>query len=45
VGLYHNIEVAAGLHEDGVRKGDVVCLFAPNLIEFPIAIYALASLG
>lgn len=37
--------VAAGLHEDGVRKGDVVCLFAPNVLEYPIAIYAIATLG
>jgi acyl-coenzyme A synthetase/AMP-(fatty) acid ligase len=28
-----------------VRKGDVVCLFAPNVLEYPIAIYAIATLG
>lgn len=37
--------MAAGLHEDGVRKGDVVCLFAPNVLEYPIALYAIATLG
>ncbi|KAL6078354.1 4-coumarate--CoA ligase [Balamuthia mandrillaris] len=44
--LYGAIQkVALGLHQHGVRKGDVVCIFAPNLPEYPIAFHAVASLG
>jgi acyl-CoA synthetase (AMP-forming)/AMP-acid ligase II len=37
--------VAAGLNERGVRKGDVVSMFAPNSIEYAIAFYSVTSLG
>lgn len=44
--LGHFVErAAAGLHERGVRKGDVVSMFAPNSIEYAIAFYAILSLG
>jgi acyl-CoA synthetase (AMP-forming)/AMP-acid ligase II len=44
--LGHLVErAAAGLHERGVRKGDVVALFAPNSIEYAIAFYSITSLG
>ena len=36
---------AAGLHERGVRKGDVVAMFALNSIEYAVAFYAILSLG
>lgn len=44
--LGHLVErAAAGLHERGVRKGDVVAMFAPNSIEYAIAFYSIMSLG
>jgi acyl-CoA synthetase (AMP-forming)/AMP-acid ligase II len=44
--LGHLVErAAAGLHERGVRKSDVVAMFAPNSIEYAIAFYAILSLG
>ena len=44
--LGHLVErVAAGLYERGVRKGDVVSMFAPNSIEYAIAFYSIISLG
>lgn len=36
---------AAGLHEHGVRQGDVVAIYAPNSIEYVIDFHAIASLG
>jgi acyl-CoA synthetase (AMP-forming)/AMP-acid ligase II len=37
--------VAAALHHRGFRKRDVFAIFSPNLIEYPIAFFAIASLG
>jgi acyl-CoA synthetase (AMP-forming)/AMP-acid ligase II len=37
--------VAAGLWERGLRKGDVVGIFAPNDPDYAIALYAVASAG
>src|SRR4051794_22860975 len=37
--------VAAGLHSRGMRKGDVLALFSPNLMEYPVAFHAVATLG
>ena len=36
---------ACGLHRRGFTKGDVLALYSPNLPEFAIAYYAVASLG
>jgi acyl-CoA synthetase (AMP-forming)/AMP-acid ligase II len=36
---------AAGLHDHGVRQGDVVAIYAPNSIEYVIAFHAIATLG
>jgi acyl-CoA synthetase (AMP-forming)/AMP-acid ligase II len=44
--LKESIErVAAGLSERGFRKGDVLAIFSPNLIEYAIAFHAVARLG
>lgn len=37
--------VAAGLAEAGVRKGDVVALFSPNTIGYPMAFYGATRAG
>lgn len=37
--------IAAGLSRLGIKKGDVVLLFAPNSIHFPICFLAIVSLG
>ncbi|HYG79481.1 MAG TPA: 4-coumarate--CoA ligase family protein [Pyrinomonadaceae bacterium] len=36
---------ASGLHARGLRKGDVLALFSPNLIEYAVAFHAVATLG
>ena len=36
---------AAGLHARGMRKGDVLALFSPNLPEYAVAFLAVAMLG
>lgn len=36
---------AAGLARRGLRKGDVVALYGPNLPEYVVAFHAVASLG
>ena len=36
---------AAGLHKLGVRKGDVVALFLPNIPQFVIAYYGALKVG
>ncbi|MFN2413893.1 MAG: 4-coumarate--CoA ligase family protein [Pyrinomonadaceae bacterium] len=36
---------AAGLAGRGVRKGDVLALYSPNLPEYVVAFHAVASLG
>ncbi|MFC8347725.1 4-coumarate--CoA ligase family protein [Streptomyces sp. NPDC057280] len=38
-------QVAAGLAEAGVRKGDVLALHSPNTIAFPTAFYAATRAG
>ncbi len=38
-------KVAAGLAARGFSKGDVVAIYSPNCLEYPIAFQALASLG
>lgn len=37
--------IAAGLHAQGVRRGDNVSLMLPNCIEFAMVWFALAKLG
>ncbi|MFE2351911.1 4-coumarate--CoA ligase family protein [Kitasatospora cineracea] len=37
--------VAAGLAEAGVARGDVVALFSPNSIAYPLAFYATTRTG
>lgn len=37
--------IAAGLSRLGIKKGDVVLLFAPNSIHFPLCFLAVVSLG
>ncbi|MFB7614962.1 4-coumarate--CoA ligase family protein [Kitasatospora sp. NPDC056181] len=37
--------VAAGLAEAGVRRGDVVALFSPNTIGYPMALYGATRAG
>ncbi|MGK4585089.1 4-coumarate--CoA ligase family protein [Kitasatospora sp. HPMI-4] len=37
--------VAAGLAEAGVRKGDVVALYSPNSIAYPVALYGITRAG
>ncbi len=36
---------AAGLARQGFRKGDVMALYSPNLLEYPILFLAVAMLG
>ncbi len=38
-------QTAAGLSARGVRKGDVVSLWSPNVPEWPIVFFAVARLG
>ena len=37
--------VASALQRRGFKKGDVFAIFSPNVIEYPIAFFAVASLG
>ena len=37
--------VAAGFAARGFSKGDVVAIYSPNCLEYPIAFQAIASLG
>lgn len=37
--------VAAGLSRLGVAKGDVVLIFAPNCVDFPLCFFGVISLG
>ncbi|MCP2260326.1 Acyl-CoA synthetase (AMP-forming)/AMP-acid ligase II [Streptoalloteichus tenebrarius] len=37
--------LAAGLAEWGLRKGDVLALFSPNTVAFPIVLYAASMCG
>ncbi|CAA7403358.1 unnamed protein product [Spirodela intermedia] len=37
--------VAAGISRLGVAKGDVVLIFSPNCIDFPLCFFAVISLG
>ncbi len=37
--------VASAPRHRGFRKGDVFAIFSPNLIEYPIAFFGVASLG
>ncbi|MCC6943137.1 MAG: AMP-binding protein, partial [Thermomicrobiales bacterium] len=44
--LRHAVERAsAGLHDQGVRQGAVVAIYAPNSIDYVVAFHAIASLG
>jgi acyl-CoA synthetase (AMP-forming)/AMP-acid ligase II len=38
-------ELAAGLHEEGVREGDVVALVLPSDVDYVISYAALAKIG
>ena len=37
--------VASALQRRGLKKGDVFAIFSPNVLEYPIAFHAVASLG
>jgi acyl-CoA synthetase (AMP-forming)/AMP-acid ligase II len=37
--------VASALRRRGLNKGDVFAIFSPNVLEYPIAFHAVASLG
>ncbi|XP_046366118.2 4-coumarate--CoA ligase 1-like isoform X1 [Haliotis rufescens] len=37
--------LARGLRTLGFKKGDVLCVFSQNVMEYPIVFYAVASLG
>lgn len=37
--------LARSLGDLGFKKGDVLCIFSPNVVEYPIVFYAVASLG
>ena len=37
--------MAASLHQRGFGKGDVFCLFSPNIPEYAIAFHAVALIG
>ena len=37
--------VATALKRRGLKKGDVFAIFSPNVLEYPIAFHAAASLG
>ncbi|MDT4896089.1 MAG: hypothetical protein QOH25_1166 [Acidobacteriota bacterium] len=39
------LRVAAGLFERGFRKGEVLAIFSPNLMEYAVAFHAVATLG
>ncbi len=44
--LEHSVRrAAAGFARRGLTKGDVVAIFSPNLPEYIVAFYAVASLG
>jgi acyl-CoA synthetase (AMP-forming)/AMP-acid ligase II len=43
VGAIH--KVAASLHRKGFAKGDVFCIYSPNIPEYAIIFHAVASLG
>ena len=43
--LDHVDSVAAGLHEMGLRKGDVVALILPSCFQYVISYYACVKLG
>eukprot|EP00026_Physarum_polycephalum_P014292 Phypoly_transcript_14790.p1 GENE.Phypoly_transcript_14790~~Phypoly_transcript_14790.p1 ORF type:complete len:182 (+),score=24.29 Phypoly_transcript_14790:87-632(+) len=38
-------KVAAGFHKLGLKKGDVVAVALPNMIEYPILLFGLQYLG
>src|SRR5436309_3043708 len=37
--------VAAGLHQRGLRKGDVLAIYSPNNLEYTIVFHAVSLLG
>src|SRR5580765_5778234 len=37
--------LAAGLSRRGIRKGDIVAIWAPNLPEYAVVFHAVARLG
>jgi len=37
--------IAAGLAAHGLKKGDVLGIYSPNVLEYPVAFHATASLG
>ncbi|MGW0517266.1 4-coumarate--CoA ligase family protein [Crossiella sp. NPDC003009] len=37
--------LAAGLHQEGLGKGDVLALFSPNTVAYPVVFYATTTLG
>ena len=41
----HIVRTASGLARMGISKGDVVTLFLPNCLEFPVVFLAVTALG
>ena len=41
----HIVRTASGLARMGIGKGDVVTLFLPNCLEFPVVFLAVTALG
>ena len=39
------VHVRCGLFKAGVKKSDIVFVCLPNVIEYPIILYAVMSLG
>lgn len=37
--------VGAGLARSGFKKGDVMCIYAPNHVRYPVAFHAAVALG
>lgn len=44
--LHHHVEaLAAWLQHNGVKKGDRVALMMPNLMQYPVALFAVLRVG
>ena len=37
--------VGSGLYRQGFKKGDVICLFAGNCVEYAVIFHAVAAIG
>eukprot|EP01111_Echinosteliopsis_oligospora_P014728 TRINITY_DN5619_c0_g1_i1.p1 TRINITY_DN5619_c0_g1~~TRINITY_DN5619_c0_g1_i1.p1 ORF type:complete len:541 (-),score=168.88 TRINITY_DN5619_c0_g1_i1:56-1627(-) len=44
--VYHFVhKLAAGFQRAGVKRGDVIAILSPNIIEYPVIIFALQKFG